>query len=194
MRLQQVARRVGIQKASLFHYFPSKEDLYRAVVDEGFQQTEQVLRDAITGNGSPRERIRALVAKYIDFVAAHPARTKILLRRSLGDAPKLHRTDDSERLLGAVAELVAAIQQGERRTLVDAFGLVLSVVGMVAFFFTSGPVLAPSWFHDGASRAANVERIKRLVIEIVDRCLEAERGDDANGVALARVVQAVARP
>ena len=46
-RLHLIAQRVGIQTASLFHYYPSKEHLYRAVVDEGFGETEETIRHVL---------------------------------------------------------------------------------------------------------------------------------------------------
>lgn len=60
-RLHEIARQVGIQKASLFQA--------RAALDCG---------------GPPIERLHAIVRSYVQLVAAHPARTKMLLRQSLG--------------------------------------------------------------------------------------------------------------
>ena len=102
-RLHDIARHVGIQKASLFHYFASKEELYRAVLEEGFGETEQIIKDVLESPGSPVEKIRTLVEAYVDMVAAHPERTKILLRQSLGDAPVGYEPPDSQRLLDIVA-------------------------------------------------------------------------------------------
>ena len=45
---------------------------------------------------------------------------------------------------------------------------------MVAFFFTSAPVLAPAWFTDADGGSA-VERVKRHVRTVVRRCLQPAR-------------------
>jgi len=50
--------------------------------------------------------------------------------------------------------------------------LVLGVVGMVAFFFTSAPVVAPSHFGDAVGDEAKA-RVKKQVVEMVERCLSA---------------------
>jgi AcrR family transcriptional regulator len=169
-RLHQIAERVGVQKASLFHYFPSKEELYRAVLEQGVGDTERTITRALESRGTPLEKVRQLVESYVDLVAAHPQRTKILLRQSLGDAPAGYGMPDTDRLLGLVVSLLTEGQEAKVFPPVDAVATVLGVVGMVAFFFTSAPVLAPGWCGDPASADA-VERVKRHVTDVVQRCL-----------------------
>jgi AcrR family transcriptional regulator len=184
-RLHLIAQRVGIQKASLFHYFPSKEHLYRAVVQEGFGQTEQTIKRVLGSEGAPLDKICALVEAYVDMVAAHPERTKIWLRQSLGDAPDGYQPlPESQHLLDMVASFVAEGQKAHVFVDIDPVGAVLGVVGMVAFFFASGPVLAPQWCGE-TSNSANVDRIKRLVVQVVRRSLTA-------GLPAARVEQPAA--
>jgi AcrR family transcriptional regulator len=173
-RLHEIASRVGIQKASLFHYFPSKDDLYCAVVNEGFGETEQTIRRVLETAATPFEKLRALIEAYVDMVASHPQRTRILLRQSLGDAPDGYEPPNSERLLSLVVATVAEGQEAQVFAATDPMAIVLSVVGMVAFFFTSAPVIAPSWMRQPHT-PANVERIKRHVVEVVQRCLESRR-------------------
>jgi AcrR family transcriptional regulator len=170
-RLHLIAQRVGIQKASLFHYFPSKEQLYRAVVQEGFGETEHTIKRVLESEGKPLEKICALVEAYVEMVAAHPERTKILLRQSLGDAPSGYQPlPESEHLLNMVATFVAEGQREDVFREIDPVGAVLGVMGVVAFFFTSGPVIAPQWCGEPLSRV-HVDRIKRLVVQMVQRSL-----------------------
>lgn len=175
-RLHQIAHAVGIQKASLFHYFPSKEHLYRAVLNEGFGYTEQTIRRVLETEDAPLDKIRALLTAYVKMVAEHPQRTKILLRQSLGDGPPGFEAADAERLLQLVTGFVSDAQRARIFAPIDPLALVLGVVGMVAFFFTSGPVLAPNWLSDPCS-PAGVEQLTRHVIDVVERCLVAGDSD-----------------
>jgi TetR/AcrR family transcriptional regulator len=170
-RLHLIARQVGIQKASLFHYFPSKESLYRAVIDEGFGETDVTIRRVLEAAGTPFDKLRLLLEAYVDMVAAHPARTKILLRQSLGDAPNgTPHTGDSQRLLDLIVQFLRDGQQAQTFEALDPVALVLGIVGTVAFLFTSAPVLAPAWCDDPWS-PAYVERVKHHVVQVVERCL-----------------------
>ena len=170
-RLHHIADRVGVQKASLFHYFPSKERLYSAVLEHAFGETERTIRTILEGGSSPLEKIPALVNAYVELVAAQPQRAKILLRHSLGDAPVTARMPDSQGLLGLVVKCVADGQRAKLFAPIDPLALVLGVVGMVAFFFTSAPVLAPAWYAE-----PSVEQVRRHVTDIVQRCLAISGG------------------
>ena len=169
-RLHHIAERVGVQKASLFHYFRSKEELYRAVLEQSVGDTERMITRALESSGTPLERACQLVESWVDLAVAHPQRVKILLQQSLGDAPPGYQTPDTERLLGMVVGFLTEGQEAKVFAPVDALATVLGVVGMVAFFFTSAPVLAPSWCGDPSSAEA-VERVKRHVTDVMRRCL-----------------------
>ncbi len=186
-RLHLIAQRVGIQKASLFHYFPSKEHLYQAVLHEGFGETEQTIKRVLESEGTPLDKVRALIEAYVEMVAAHPERTKILLRQSLGDAPHGHpHVPEPQRTLGVVVKFISDGQRTGVFADIDPVALVLGVIGMVAFFFTSAPVLAPQWCGDEPLSEANVDRVKRYVVEIVQRALASEPPGLANASQSAR--------
>jgi AcrR family transcriptional regulator len=170
-RLHEVAEEVGIQKPSIFHYFASKEALYRAVVEDGHGQTEAIIRRALAADGGWLARARALLDAYVDLVAAHPEQTKILLRQSLGDAPDGYDArQDADRLLAMVARFVADGQRAGAFAPVDGPSLVLSVIGTVTFFFTSVPVVAPRWGW-ALSPEDRLARLRRHVTTVVLRAL-----------------------
>jgi AcrR family transcriptional regulator len=178
-RLHQIAQQVGIQKASLFHYFSSKEHLYRAVIEEAFGETEQAILRVLDTEATPLEKMRYMIDAYVEMVAAHLDRTKILLRQSLGDAPVAQaQPPELRRLMNLVSNFITEGQRARVFASIDPTALVLSVIGMVAFFFTSAPVVAPDWF-DGETQAARIERIKHHVFTMVQRCLVG--GSDPKG-------------
>jgi AcrR family transcriptional regulator len=170
-RLHVIAEQVGIQKASLFHYFPSKADLYRAVLETGFGEIEALIHDVLGDQASPLEKMRRLIESYVDIVVAHRARTKIFLRQSLGDAPPDYQPmNDAQRLLDPIVRFVVDGQRAGVFAPVDPLALVLGVVGMVAFFFTSASTLGSAW-SDQPWSAASVERVKRHVLDVAQRSL-----------------------
>lgn len=169
-RLHQIAERVGIQKASLFHYFASKEELYRAALERGFGETESLVRSILDSDETPERKLRRLVEAYVELVALHSERARILIRHSLGDAPKNVPVPDTEPVL---AELVEFIRAGQREGVfapIDPLTLVLGFVGMVGFLFTSAPVLAPKRFA-GPTSPATVAFVRSQMVQIAERCL-----------------------
>jgi AcrR family transcriptional regulator len=172
MRLEEVARRVGVRKASLFHHLPSKRELYRAVLEQGVGEAGEMIDRALTARGGSHvDRLAALAEACVELVARHPARTKILLRQSLGDAPPDWPRTDLERLLLRVAAFVRTGQRDGTIAMLDPLAFAIGIVGMIAFFDASGPIVAPRWFA-AHPRAANTARMKRHVAALVRRCLE----------------------
>ncbi|MFN8624809.1 MAG: TetR/AcrR family transcriptional regulator [Candidatus Binatia bacterium] len=170
-KLQVIAQHVGIQKASLFHYFPSKEHIYRAVLQRGLGESEETTLRIFESKVSPQEKVRAAIEAYVDMVAARPARTKILLRQSIEEVPGAYQqVVEPQRLLNLVVGFIVDGQRAQVFAPVDPVALVLGIGGMVVFFFTSAPVLAPVWCGDTSSNGF-VSRVKRHVIDVVERCL-----------------------
>lgn len=173
-RLHAIASEVGIQKASIFHYFASKEELYRAVLVESRGQIEAAITRFVADQGGWLARVRGMLDAYIDLVAAHPEQTKILLRQSLGDAPDGYVADhESDRLLALATSFIEEGQRSGAFAPVDAETLLLGVVGMVAFLFTSAPIVAPRWATD-LDHEDRIEQIRRHVLSFVERTLTPE--------------------
>lgn len=173
-RLHQIAAGAGIKKASLFHYFPSKEALYHAVIERSRESTEDDLRRVLAMPLPPRARVAALLDAYVEKAAQNPDRLRILIRHGFGDAPPSPDGAGMEALVRAVAELVREGQSDGATRAVDAVDLVLSVVGAVAFFFTAAPALFPGLVMPHDSPGA-VSRVKRQVGELVERALATPR-------------------
>jgi AcrR family transcriptional regulator len=66
--LKVIADRVGVRVASLYHYFPSKENLVEEILAMGLDRTESGTRDAVISmgvNASPIARIRSAIAAHV---------------------------------------------------------------------------------------------------------------------------------
>lgn len=68
-RLEDVAREAGISKGTLYLYFSSKEDLFRAVVQEVIvPQVEKAEKHALAYKGSQTELIKELMMNWWNVV------------------------------------------------------------------------------------------------------------------------------
>ncbi len=64
---QDIADRVGIRKASLYHHFPSKDALGAAVMNE---MTQRFQRWAEARRGTPRQQLQAYLDMVRDIIGA----------------------------------------------------------------------------------------------------------------------------
>jgi TetR/AcrR family transcriptional repressor of nem operon len=67
LSFQELADRVGIRKASLYHHFPSKEALGIAVLERGVQQFDKWVASM---RGNPQEQLSAYIAMFRDVLGA----------------------------------------------------------------------------------------------------------------------------
>ncbi|MFI9257658.1 TetR/AcrR family transcriptional regulator [Streptomyces sp. ISID311] len=104
----EVARRAGISRGLLFHYFDSKRDFYRAVVraecDRFTAATEP------DGSLEPVAWMRAFIAGFVAYVLEHRQVYLALVRGAAGSHPAV--TD----IVGATRATVARrVHDGRRR-------------------------------------------------------------------------------
>jgi len=110
--LAAIGRRAGISRPSLLHHFPSKEDLYRDVVQRAFADLTTAL--LAPRGGSVEERIVAMGHAFESHLISHPEHARILLRELISDGPgQVILTEQVAPLLARVTALVE-VELGHR--------------------------------------------------------------------------------
>ena len=63
---RQIAAAAGLRQPSLFHYFPKKQDLLQALIDEAYQQNLGSFRGSNAGNSKASTRLREAILNEIE--------------------------------------------------------------------------------------------------------------------------------
>jgi AcrR family transcriptional regulator len=73
-RVEQIARRAGVNKQLLFYYFHSKRGLFQAVLAQSAGELETALAELASppGGGGPLERLRLTLGAQFEFLARNP--------------------------------------------------------------------------------------------------------------------------
>jgi AcrR family transcriptional regulator len=82
--MRRIAQGAGISKALLYHYFPSKTELFKAAVRAHAEELELLIAPA--GDGEPRAELAASLDAYLTWIEAH-ARTWAKLMQSASTVP-----------------------------------------------------------------------------------------------------------
>src|SRR3954468_9339559 len=94
--IDDLARVASISKGLLYHYFPTKRDLYvaglREIADELVDAVLRVARDL-----PPVDRVRASVDAYLEHIARHSRAFVALMRGGIGSDPEVAAVVDSVR-------------------------------------------------------------------------------------------------
>jgi len=110
--IDDLARAAGVSKGLLYHYFPTKRDLYVAAL--GFAARRLVEETTTACGGPPEERVRLGLETYLHFVERHGKAYVALMRGGIGSDPEVAaileetRRTFAERILEDVPEEIVS--------------------------------------------------------------------------------------
>jgi AcrR family transcriptional regulator len=70
--LRKIADRIEYSPAAIYSYFPSKDDIFFALAEEGFRILARYGGDAVQGIDDPLERLRRSLQAFYRFSKEHP--------------------------------------------------------------------------------------------------------------------------
>ena len=130
--LKDVADAVGLQRSSIYYYYPNKDALLLELIEGVTLPVARIFRDVEAEGLSPLDKIREVVRRIVLWVA-DPHTHFRLLDRSEAELPesiaKLHRKA-KRHILGEMHKLIeAAVLAGDARA-VDPRINAFSIIGM----------------------------------------------------------------
>lgn len=178
--VRDVAQAAEVNKALVFYYFDSKDQLFAEVLGTYYAAHRSfLLETAASSGGDLRARVLSLVGAYFDWMADH-ARYARLIQQEVA-----RESDHLPLIQRHLAELHAPVE-GLLGDLLPAEGplspkhFFVSLSGMTTTYFTHAPALGELWGEDPASDTARSERRAHLtwVVDAILTKLQSERGGD----------------
>ncbi len=77
--VQDLADEIGVGKGTVYRYFPTKEELFFAVVDDGIQALSDAVDRAIEEWEGTLDQIRLGVEAYLEFFDRRPEMVELLI-------------------------------------------------------------------------------------------------------------------
>jgi TetR/AcrR family transcriptional regulator len=146
-RLEDVALRVGIRRASIVYYYRDKRELYDAVLARVLGQLRERLEAALGSDARLSARIEAAVSTWVAFVGARPTLARMLLREAADATPERGKA-----LLVHTEPFVALIERHvfqapdfrkAHLARIDPVHVASTVVGATLFLVAAMPSLVP---------------------------------------------------
>ncbi len=141
-----IAREAEANKAMIFYYFGSKEDLYQAAIRKWFTDMMGNIRDAVEGVESGLPMIEAFVRAHTAYLIRRPAMAKLIVRELLAYdfSPPPAMSEIMPAFNGIRLKLVeslrAAVNRGEVRD-VDPLQTTVNIISMDVFVFVGKPIV-----------------------------------------------------
>jgi AcrR family transcriptional regulator len=161
-KLQEISRLAGLSMGTIYAIFPSKTDLFRAILEERGQELLGLARAVATRDRPPREALDGLIELYIGYFVSHPGFLRMHLRAGTswaltpsGTAAQVKHWED-----------VHALQAGIFRRGIAEGVFVDEDPGYLARVFSAlDQVLLADWVAGGmkAGREDLVERLRAQV-------------------------------
>lgn len=172
--LNDIAQEVGIRRPSLLHHFPSKLDLYRAVILQAFSDWLELVEEAVAG--APRQgwpQVERVLEAAFTFFEVHSEFVRLARWEALEGGPVL-REELGELLRPlfdrAVAYFEREMDAGRLRRY-EARHLLLTGYGAVLSWFSDAP-LATALLDDDPMSAETLAERRREVIGLLRNALE----------------------
>ena len=170
-RVDEIARRAGVNKRMIYHYFGGKEGLYLAALEA----TYTAIRSAEVGlrlaDKDPAEGMRELVLFTWHYFIGHPEFLSMLGTENLHRAAYLKKSKRIRELhsplIGMIANLLErGAKKGAFRRGVDPVDLYISIAGLGWFYLSNRHTLSTIFGRDLTVRAA-LDARGRHIVEVV---------------------------
>lgn len=160
-RVEQIARRAGVNKQLLFYYYHSKRGLFQAVLTESAAQLETALTSLTLPVGGPLDRLRTTLQGQFEFLARHPDIVALLgqgSRSGAAFAPAINRL---------VVLLAEGQGLGQVRDDLDPHLAAAQALILMVGYLNMESVVAASARPLGADEPALRERWREAAVDLV---------------------------
>jgi AcrR family transcriptional regulator len=110
-RVDEIARRAGVNKAMLYYHVGDKRALYGEVLNRNFGRIEKALEEGLPDEGSASDRLRAVITIVERAIAANPDHPRIVLREFASGAANLP-AEILQRMLGLLTVVRDILAEG----------------------------------------------------------------------------------
>lgn len=96
--MDDIAVRAGVSKPVLYQHFPSKLELYLALLDESVDTLIDTVREALQSTTDNRQRVTATFTGFFEFVSARSETFRLVFESDLSNDPSVReRLDYADR-------------------------------------------------------------------------------------------------
>jgi AcrR family transcriptional regulator len=158
-KMQDIAKACGATKSMLYHYFPTKDDLLFAMLEEHLERVIAGVEEALSSPGNPRDRLTALVDVYTQK-SAQSRRRHMVAMQDVKYLPRAKQTPLlalQRKVTDLVAQLLRELNPGLPEEVYKPYTMML--LGMLNW--------ADIWYKPGGKMKPQelVDRMARLFLK-----------------------------
>lgn len=142
-RTDAIARAARVNKALLYYYFKSKNELFLAAFEEVMRESHLKLMAILSSGGSEKDVLLRYAEALFDGLSQRPD-SYLLFQRFIMENPRLVERLAKKYFVPRFRKVTAVIRRGVRRgelRPVDANQASLSMGALVVFYFSCSPIM-----------------------------------------------------
>ena len=172
-RVDAIAERAGANKRLLYHYFGNKEDLYRAVLLDAYEEIRRGERGLSLDQYGPADAMDRLVRFTFRHFLANPWFPRLLGTENIENARFLKTMPDIQALhsplVGQITNILKrGAEAGIFRSDVDPVQLYISIAALGFFYVSNMATLSVIFARDLSGVAMVQEREAQAVQMVLD--------------------------
>jgi TetR/AcrR family transcriptional regulator len=113
--VREICEAAGITKPTLYHFYGSKEGVYRAIVEGALERFRSDMMRALAGEGSLRDHLTRMARAYVDAAQRDPDLSRFLMALIHNPARSAPATDFVGFYQGILAEVAQAVDAAVAR-------------------------------------------------------------------------------
>ncbi len=174
--MDAIAKRAGVNKATLYYQIGDKDTLYAAVIHQILGGIAGDIGQAVARANSPEEKLTAYILTLARAAGKNPELPSIMMREVASDGAHLPRVV-MEDVASVLTILIGIIEDGKKKACFADIGFFLvhsMIIGTLLFFEKVSPIKdRQSWLPDTVKRydrkmkGSTGEEVAKLVLKAI---------------------------
>ena len=132
--IREITEAAGVTQPMVYYYFKSKEELYRTLLTQSFEELDRLLADVKTHDGNARERLIEIAKTYFRYYHRNPERVRFLIRAFADDEPVIDRETYIRPRFQEIEDIVVDGQRGGAFGPIDPYEIAVALIGVVRIY------------------------------------------------------------
>jgi TetR/AcrR family transcriptional regulator len=172
-RVDEIARRSGINKTLLYHHIGNKDRLFTAALEATYQTIRERQRDFLARKLDPETGVRALVHLLMSIWVEHPEYGKLLASENFHGGKHVKRSkligEMYQQLVDTLNDLLQrGVQRGLFRPGIDAIDLYISISSLSAYYVAHQHTLN-ALFHIDVMKPQRLRQRENHIVDMILR-------------------------